>query len=148
MNLQIRRCREEDIHLLFDWANDPQTRENAFHQGQIKWEDHVKWFNNRINSVHCRIYILESDNVPAGQIRFDKDEVGELVISYSIDHKLRGKGLGRKIVELGLEEITGWGNKIKALVKKNNPASIRVFETLNFMKNEDKDFIEFKIQIR
>lgn len=148
MNLQIRACRAEDIHLLFNWANDPETRENAFTQELIKWEDHVKWFNSRISSDRCRIYILEFNNVPAGQIRFDKNEQEELVISYSVDEKLRGKGLGRKIVELGLKEITGWGNNIKALVKKNNPASIRVFETLGFLKTENKDFIEFKIQMR
>lgn len=148
MNLQIRACRAEDIQLLFNWANDPKTRENAFSQDLIKWEDHVKWFNSKISSDRCRIYILEFNSIPAGQIRFDKNEQEELIISYSIDEELRGKGLGRKIIELGLMEITGWGNSIKALVKKNNPASIRVFETLGFLKNEDKDFIEFKIQMR
>jgi L-amino acid N-acyltransferase YncA len=51
-------------------------------------------------------------------------------------------------VELGLQEIGEWGKNIIALVKKNNPASIRVFETLGFTKNENEDFIEFKIQIR
>ena len=148
MSFQIRKCDNKDIHLLFDWANDRQTRDNAFHQNEIVWEDHVKWFGNKIKSDRCRIFILESDNLPAGQIRFDKNENDDLVISYSIDHKLRGKGLGRKIVELGLQEIGEWGKNIIALVKKNNTASIRVFETLCFTKNENEDFIEFKIQIR
>ena len=53
---------------------------------------------------------------------------------------------------LGLKEIGDWGRGycVKALVKNDNRASIRVFESLGFSKGDGKDFndyTEFKIEI-
>lgn len=146
MSLRLRKVKAEDVRLVFDWANDPETRRNAFNPNEIPWESHVAWFNKRVDSPVCRIFILEQDNIAAGVIRFDKDDDDMLTISYSIDKNMRGKGLGKSIVVLGLEAVKGWGRSIKALVKPDNPASIRVFESLGFsrVQNAALEYLEFK----
>lgn len=127
-NIILRQATEEDKVITFEWANDPNVRKNAFNTETILWENHFRWFNERLNNPDFLIFILESGTVPIGQIRFEKED-DYWKIDYSIDSKNRGLGMGKEIVKLGLEKIRG---KIKAWVKEENIASCKVFEKLGF----------------
>ena len=57
-------AKEEDAKLLWQWANDPDLRNNSFNPKHIEWRDHLKWFENKISSDGTRIWILEHNNDP------------------------------------------------------------------------------------
>ncbi|MDT0644231.1 GNAT family N-acetyltransferase [Zunongwangia sp. F363] len=128
MKLQLRKVEEKDCLLLFKWINDPEVRKNALTPKEIGWEEHQEWFSNRTRSENTKLYILENEAEPVGQIRFDWEN-DYWKISYSVEKNSRGQGLGTKILELGLNKIDG---KVKAWVKADNPKSKKIFEKLGF----------------
>ena len=130
--LYLRKANSDDCKLFFDWANDKDVRNNSFSPESIIWENHKAWFENKINSNQSLLFVLIYNNVPVGQIRLDKE--GDVwVLDYSIDKKYRGKGLGKKIIQLVLERTS---KPIKAVVKPANFASIKVFQQNNFLMTE------------
>jgi len=136
MSLSIRRARADDVDTYFDWANDPEVRANSIHTGSIRREDHIGWFASKLKTGSSFLYLFEKREVPVGQVRFDAEE-GAWVVSYSVDRSFRNRGLGSVLLGMAIErlaaEARGFGiGKIRALVRKDNPASSRVFETLSF----------------
>jgi RimJ/RimL family protein N-acetyltransferase len=127
----------DDAQLLFDWANDKIVRFNSLVTGTILWEDHLKWFNNKLHS-QSKIYLLFRDNIPVGQIRFDF--INEFwIIDYSIDEKHRGKGFGKKILELAIRKFNV-GDILKAIVKNENVSSLKIFQKLGFERSKEPDY--------
>ena len=58
MKLVLREVTGKDIDLLFRWANDPVTRQNAFHTEQISYETHRAWFVRMLADRDVMKYIL------------------------------------------------------------------------------------------
>ena len=127
----IRRASPADINLLFEWVNDMEVRRNAINTKNISYEEHEKWFNEKILSENSSIFILVKNLTPVGQIRFDfNKEEGVWVISYSISLHNRGGGLGKVIVKMGIELFNRfplWG-----YVKEDNKYSQAVFNAMGF----------------
>ena len=137
---RLREVSKLDCLKLFQWVNEEEAILNSLTQEPVRWEDHVNWFNNKLASQSTKIFVLENDNAALGQIRFDiKNHYWE--ISFSIDKQYRGKGYGKLIIEEGLKKISG---PVRAIVKKKNTPSIKVFENLGFQKSSlNDDLIEY-----
>lgn len=143
MNFFLREATIDDASLLFSWVNDKYVRLNSINQETIKWENHLKWLSNKLKSKETHIYILADVSTNYGQIRIDRvDDCW--VIDYSIDVNNRGRGLGSLIVKLLIEKFIKY--KFKAIVKKSNLSSIRVFNKLGFneVNGELKNMIYFE----
>ena len=125
-----------DAKLFFDWANDPLVRKNAFNSELIVWEKHLNWFMDKLESTCTQLYILtDSCNSSIGQIRIDLID-GIWEIDYSIDPQYRGRGYGKKIIELLLHKISS-NSILKGIVKNTNIASLKVFKDLGFESKID-----------
>lgn len=138
--ISLRRATSDDYILLFQWLNDSEVRKNSFSQEIVKLENHIKWFQSKLKDDKNNIFIVMKDKIEVGQIRVEIDnDVG--TISYSIDSNYRGQGIGTEIlnlIKLEFEDI-----KLIGYVKKDNIASIKVFEKAGYKKVEYNDFIEF-----
>lgn len=119
----------EDVDLIYDWANDPDVRHNSLNSGFIPYENHLTWYNSKLNSDKTDILVFRSDKEAVGQVRLDfVDECWE--IDYSIDANYRGLGLGEKMIQKVLELFPN--RSFLAIVKCENIPSQRVFERLHF----------------
>lgn len=116
----LRSLREADVSILFRWANETETRNNSAGQQLIEAEDHLIWFKQLMSGPSV-LKIAEIENLPVGQIRFDTLS-GETWLSYSVDRSFRGKGLGGRILHLGLSEWVG-SDSIFAKVRLGNIGS-------------------------
>lgn len=141
--MKLRTVEEKDCQLLFRWANDPDVRKNAFKSQKINWKSHVSWFKDKINNPSTIIFILEKDNCPIGQVRYDYNKEENLwILDYSIDIQFRGMGLGKKIIELSLNQISG---TVTANVKEDNIPSCNIFEKLGFQEmGKENNFVKYK----
>lgn len=144
MDIKLKLASEYDCDLLFNWTNDEDVRKNSFSSYKILYENHIKWFNNKINSDKCIIFILEIKDTPVGQIRIDI-ECETAVISYSIDKNYRGKGLSVVMLSLLEDKIKNINiNKLIGFVKLENIASQKVFENLKYNKIIHSEFLEYE----
>jgi RimJ/RimL family protein N-acetyltransferase len=144
--LELRNASIEDSRLFYEWANEESVRKNSLNSDKIIWEKHFKWFTNRLSS-NSKLFVLLMSNKPVGQIRFDlNNDFWE--IDYSIDKHFRGFGLGKKIIELSFTKFN-LGDKLRAIVKRENISSRKVFEKLSFTQKigSNSDLLIFEIEI-
>jgi len=136
VKLTARRAVEQDCSLLWEWANDPQVRDQSFTQTPISWDDHVKWFQARLAAPACAIFVvLDESQRPVAQVRFEVQENGEAVIDVSVAAAHRGFGLGASVLR---EACAAFGRESGArpvaYVKPGNVASLRAFERAGFTR--------------
>ena len=142
MRFYLKKAAAEHCDLLFKWSNDKEVRENSFTKDAIKYDVHVKWFNDKLNSPNCDIFIFYLDNVPVGQARIDVEN-HEAVISYSIDNNYRGRGLSTEMIGLLEKNVDTNVNKLIGYVKFSNVISQRVFEKLGYTKELNNNYIKY-----
>jgi UDP-2,4-diacetamido-2,4,6-trideoxy-beta-L-altropyranose hydrolase len=132
--LRLRKVREPDCKLLWEWVNDPDVRLSAFSSEPIPWDIHVRWVSERLRKSDSFLFIaLDDQDVPLGQIRFDIDE-SKAQIDVSIDKGKRGLGCGPILIEKGVQELFRKTpiKEVHAFVKVSNESSIRAFEKAKF----------------
>ncbi|HEX2787455.1 MAG TPA: GNAT family N-acetyltransferase [Ignavibacteria bacterium] len=133
--MKIRKANINDLDLYFEWANDDVTRANSINPEKIKYENHVKWFKNKINDNDSFLYIVSENDNHIGQIRFELKDDGYYHIDYSVDVKMRGMGYGKKILELAMNELKNDipGKAILiALILEYNLPSLKTFRGYGF----------------
>ena len=141
--IKLRLAGEDDEALLLRWANDTQVRNNSFSREQIAPSDHHHWFIKALaDSERLLLIALAGNDVPVGQIRFDRQQIPsckdvyEAMVDLSIDRCARGHGLATEIVHLGLiakEQQWGPGTKAVAEVLTTNAASNACFKRAGFI---------------
>ncbi|MEY3236616.1 MAG: hypothetical protein RI883_717 [Bacteroidota bacterium] len=143
--IKLRKADNNDAELLFNWVNDANVRKNSINPEPINWENHLIWFNKKINDNNSKILILFSPEYLLGQIRIDLVNA-YWNIDYSIDNEFRGIGLGKEMVKLILKMYEFYN--FKATVKKENLASIKIFQNLGFKQiqtlSDDYYYFEYK----
>ena len=131
-----------DSKLLYDWFNDSSTRKYSLNKQPIKWEDHTKWFNSKLeNKEDCKIFIF-SQNFPVGVLRLDRISKG-YKISFSVDKNFRGKGIGFRMVNRIINDFPELN--FYAEVVKGNKNSERIFIKNQFKILEaNKNYITYQ----
>jgi len=137
--LSLRKAEMDDLDLFFFWANDPETRKNAFHQEPIIWDNHQNWFTAKLKSADTFIWVMQTAHgLPVGQIRFDiQNDTAD--IDYSLDPIVRGRGWAKKLLTLGLSKFKDENGNINptARVKAENISSKRIFQRLPWLYGEN-----------
>ena len=149
--IYLRRVKETDMKLLFDWRNNELVRKNSFCMDPVEWNEHVKWFNTTLVKSSVLFFIMMCKEQEVGQIRIDLELDNTAIINYSIAEKYRGLGYGKQILHLAETELyERFKNKymLKALVKENNISSQVAFERLGYiLQNTNKDIFRTYIKI-
>jgi UDP-2,4-diacetamido-2,4,6-trideoxy-beta-L-altropyranose hydrolase len=127
--LVLRRARQDDSRLLWEWANDPEVRKFSFSQDPISWETHLQWFSKNLASPNSLMYIAENgDGTPIGQIRYNiKDQ--EASVSVSLAKAERGRGSGVVMIICGTLRCFA-DSRVKTIhadIKPENEISIGAF---------------------
>ncbi|MEP7152366.1 MAG: GNAT family N-acetyltransferase [Nitrospira sp.] len=138
MATRIKRATPADAALLWQWRNDPIVRNNSFNTEVIPWEEHAKWFNQRVAADDTRIYLLEDNSKVVAQVRYERSEGFAHIGGISVAADDRGKGYGRQVLQatLSLACADLGVEKVIAIVKKANTASLRSFRSVGFVLEE------------
>jgi hypothetical protein len=147
----MRQVTLEDKELLFLWANDPEVRHQAISQKNITIDEHSKWIYQRLNDPNTRMWILENDGIPVGQIRWELNGM-EGKLDYSISDAFRGKGFGKVILKRGIEEVRKiWaGVYLIAEVREKNIASIKAITAAGFKESNSikSGYLFYKFELK
>jgi UDP-2,4-diacetamido-2,4,6-trideoxy-beta-L-altropyranose hydrolase len=140
--LRLRRASESDRRLLWEWANDAGVRASSFSQAEIGWEEHSRWFAEKLSDGSCLILIGEdAEQQPIGQVRFDQQRDGEAEIHVSVAPGSRGMGYGGALIDAAVRELSdGMAIKrVNAYIRRENLGSLRAFEKVGFRKVGEKN---------
>ena len=141
--ISYRKSNEEDLLLYFNWANDSSVRENSYQTKRIDFEDHQKWYLNKIKDPNCLMLIFENHlGFPIGQVRIQKNENKTALIGISNDKNHRGKGYASEMLKISTELFLSNNSSylINAYINLENIASEKAFRKAGFELNKVVDY--------
>jgi RimJ/RimL family protein N-acetyltransferase len=122
--MKLRPATLDDAKLLFDWRNDPLTREASITTEPVAWEGHLKWLQATLQNPRRALLIAETDR-PVGSVRIDWGEPTEL--SWTVAPEARGQGVGRAMVSAAVPD-----GMVIAHIKQENVGSQKIAEAAGF----------------
>lgn len=133
--IDLKEASKEDLELTYKWVNNSDIRKHSFNKNYVSFENHQKWFLEKINSKQVKYFIITYNEENVGSIRVDfKDKKG--VISYLIDPNFHGKGLGYISLNALEDKLREQGSSLtlEGEVFSSNLASIKIFEKCGYNK--------------
>jgi len=128
----LRKAGFSDIEFLWYLRNQPDVYKYSRENRPVSWEKHIQWILPIILGVSNKeIFVIQSQKVPIGQIRFDYKNHKEAEISISILKEFQGRGFATKVLGLAIKKQ----KKVKLLtaeIHKSNLPSMKLFEKLGF----------------
>ena len=137
---RLRPATMDDAKILFDWRNDPLTRQHSHNSGEVPWKSHLAWLQTSLANPARTLYIAESDGTAVGTVRADLLEGGEYELSWTVAPEARGKGFGKQMVLQFAREMLS-GKRLLAEVKRGNIASEKIAQALGLSPGPAKDNI-------
>ena len=131
--MQLRPATANDARLLWDWANDPVTRDNSFSSAPIPWHEHQAWLDARLADRRSLVLVASLAGEDVGQVRFHREEE-RAEISVVVAPDARGRGFGSALIRAGVRRAREeWGPVVVgARIKATNRASVRAFRVAGF----------------
>jgi UDP-2,4-diacetamido-2,4,6-trideoxy-beta-L-altropyranose hydrolase len=150
MEINYRNANRDNLQLFFNWANDPEVRNNSYNSNAISLEEHTNWYLQKLDDRNTKFYIAEVKTQPAGMVRFDSKE-DHAIVSILIDKNFRGLGLASTLLQDCCRFYFETESKpIHAYIKNSNMASIHSFKKagFSFLKNETVNGTESQLFIK
>jgi RimJ/RimL family protein N-acetyltransferase len=135
--INLTKVEITDINDIFEWRNHPDIRRNFFNQELLSWEEHEKWFTTKLKDSNATVYMAYYREKKVGTIRFESKE-SVIKTSVMLNPDFLGKGLGSKVIKLGVERFIMEKNhdmQIIAEIKSENKASIKAFQKAGFKES-------------
>jgi len=127
-----RRATINDVKLIYDWSNDPTTRANSYSSEPIVFENHVKWFSNKLMDKNSYFFIAEVKGYPAGLVRYEI-KGDHAVVGILVGEDFRGKGFATEFLRgSGYFYFKENDLPVFAYIKTQNKASIGAFERAGY----------------
>ena len=125
----IRKAILEDAKWILEIRNNEKIRELSLKDtGIIQFENHIKWFSQKIKNNMDLFYVIESDNIIQWYCRLDYMEEKRYIISIAIQPSTLSKWLGSILLWEVLKKLNNWDLIIAEILKNN-------FISQNFFKN-------------
>lgn len=129
--INIRPANYKDSTTYFRWVNDPDVRDNSFHQPSIDCASHEKWFEEMLRNPDVLMFVAHVGDLPIGQVRLNV--VGESAfLDYSVDRDFRGLGVAQTMLEKVFSIAGERIDLIVAAVLLSNYRSIQTLGRLGF----------------
>ena len=146
--VSLREASASDVYFLWLWANDVESRRASRGREPIPWSEHCAWFETRLKDSGTLVFVAETeDHQPVGSIRFETtDRWSNARLSYVVAPEARGRGFAKAIVSAGCDELRRrrGGVRIVADTLRDNPRSVRVFSSLQWLQKDNGSIITFE----
>jgi RimJ/RimL family protein N-acetyltransferase len=141
--LKYRKATIADKIIYFNWANDPDVREQSYNSSPIDFDSHCKWFESKLEDKTCLMLVFQNEeNMNIGQIRIQKENINEALIGISVSVEHRGNSYAKEMLQIASDYFldSNPGFKINAFIKKKNLSSKHAFEKAGFEFEAEKNY--------
>jgi UDP-2,4-diacetamido-2,4,6-trideoxy-beta-L-altropyranose hydrolase len=132
--ISLRPATISDREMVFCWRNDPFIVARGSFLREVGWEEHKAWFDEVIAEDKRRMFIVRDQSNPIGQIRFDRVNRQECVVSVYLLEAFTGRGYGVQAIRMGCAAIfEAWdAERVIACVRLDNPGGRSAFLKAGF----------------
>ena len=132
--LVFREALPGDADKVLHLANLPSVLATTFSNREIELQEHMNWYEKRLNKVNEPFLLLFSDQELAGYLRIERDVRDRAVLSIALAEAWRGKSIGPSLITFGVLFARLKGiSKLLAKVKSDNYPSQRAFQKAGFI---------------
>ena len=124
---------KSDLDYLYNLQCVEGIREFALDPNTPKYDDHIKWFNNKLKSNTTEIFKIADNNTIVGVLRLDLIlgiAESKAEISLTIDPRYAGKGYAKRTINK-IIQVTDL-DIYHAVIHEKNIASQKVFAANDF----------------
>jgi RimJ/RimL family protein N-acetyltransferase len=144
--LDVRPAKPDDSNDIFEWRNDPVTRQMSHNTGEVLKEEHEAWFKAALGSDNKCLLICTNDSAEKiGIVRFDiKEQSAE--VSINLNPEMRGKGLAKHCLKQAMLYFKMSNPDIKELeaeIKDTNTVSKNIFEGVGFEFDSEQKGVSY-----
>jgi UDP-2,4-diacetamido-2,4,6-trideoxy-beta-L-altropyranose hydrolase len=132
--ITLRPATMDDADMVFRWRNDPFIIAHGSSHREVGWEEHRKWFAETISGQKRLMFIVLENGSPIGQIRFERENQQDCVISVYLLQQFTGRGFGIQAIRMGCAALfEAWdADRVVACVRLDNQAGRAVFLKAGF----------------
>ena len=133
--IRLRPATLADTERLLAWRNDPETQQQSKIPGEVFMPEHTAWLHKTLDDPRIRLRIALLGDTPVGSVRANADGAG-WILSWTVSPAARGRNVGYRMVARMIDELSG---TVRADIKPENPASMKIAEKLGMRQVEDED---------
>ena len=136
--VSLRPVRADDREMIFRWRNDPFILAHGSSNREVNWTEHLKWFEETMAERGRKMYVVVNQHVPIGQVRFDRQNERDCVVSAYLLREFTGHGWGVQAIREGCSLVVGaWDvERVIACVRSDNPGGRSAFLKAGFEEEE------------
>jgi len=151
MEIVMRPVSLSDSELILRWRNSASARNVSQLGHKIEKSEHWEWFSSRLSRITSEPYwVMSIEGDCVGFVRLDLSDnfFNMFTVNIFVDSEFRHLGLGRSMLSLSFDSITdeNKGHEFRAVIRKDNVGSIKLFESLGFenFTELDEHFYEYR----
>lgn len=136
--ISLRPATMDDREMVFRWRNDPFIlAHGSLHRG-VSWEEHDRWFEGTILERDRKMFIVLQQSIPIGQIRFDREDRRDCIVSVYLLEAFTGRGWGVQAIRIGCALVfQAWDvERVIACVRTDNPGGRSSFRKAGFEETD------------
>ncbi len=137
LNLSFRAALESDARLIFEWRNDPLTRQQSHNTAELEWASHLAWFQKMLISPDRILHLAFTNSDACASMRQDRIAGEKWLLSWMVNPALRGKGIGTALLQ---QFVLNYPGDYLAEIKNENFASIKMVQSAGFQLIEQRNF--------
>ena len=138
----LRPAELNDADRLFQWRNDPLTRDASRHGRELGREEHQAWLEDSVSRPDRQLLIAEVDGVAVGTVRADRGDDG-CEISWTVAPAARGQGIGQRMVSQLVAQLEG---RLWSEVRSGNQASSRIAESAGMRLVNESEGVKYYVR--
>lgn len=140
--LRVRKVDIFDARDVWEWWNDPLTRQMMAKKNFVPWDEHQQWFRRLIEDDNRLMCIGVCRESKVGVVRFDLRESASKLweVSINLNPKFRGRGLASIFLTASCDFFSQRHHNAILYANVgvvNNIASQRTFERAGFLRTPD-----------
>ncbi len=124
-----------DARTVYELRNDPFTVRYSGSGRPVAWEEHARWFADRVaRPADHRLYLVRCNGETIGVLRFERRDARTAGISIYLAEQAVGRGIGTDVIRAGCDLIfRHWSvGSVEAEVIAGNERSVRAFRKAGF----------------
>ena len=133
-NLTVREANIDDCRVVWEWWNDPLTRQMMKQNDYVEWDAHCAWFEKTLADPERILCMAVAGPEKVGVVRFDLQADGVYEVSINLNPDQRGRGYAPQALIRASEYIISQHHprKLFATLKKLNVPSEKSFARAGF----------------
>ncbi|AOZ91252.1 GNAT family N-acetyltransferase [Paenibacillus crassostreae] len=89
------------------------------------------------------MYVVNSNGVTAGKVNVVPSEAQTWIYAFTVDQALRSQGIGRRTLQLIIEQEGPNDKELWLEVAVHNPKALKLYESCGFVTQEKQDYYQY-----